>query len=185
MSITENNTLFYVPVVGFTGIDIITYTVQDTAENTSSTTVSVMVDGNLAPVAEDDSVTTAFGTSVTIDALSNDSDPDGDTLTIVSANVDSGEVSINEGSLFYTPLQGFSGDATITYSVSDGLLTADAAVTVTVLPEPVEPVDPTVPVTVNNRSSGGGAINGLWLLVALMIAWRRRQVASRVVRNYR
>ena len=39
---------------------------------------------NQPPVAADDSATTPAGTPVTINVLANDSDPDGDSLNVVS-----------------------------------------------------------------------------------------------------
>ncbi|TOA74066.1 hypothetical protein CGK19_24900, partial [Vibrio parahaemolyticus] len=53
-----------------------------------STTVSVDVTPvNDAPVAKDDIATTQEDTAVTIDALPNDTDADGDKLSIESASV--------------------------------------------------------------------------------------------------
>ena len=52
---------------------------------------------NLAPVAMDDSAATDHGVPVTIDVLANDSDPDGDTLMLVSATDGAhGTVAVND-----------------------------------------------------------------------------------------
>jgi uncharacterized repeat protein (TIGR01451 family) len=89
---------------------------------------------NDPPVAVDDSATTPEGTAVTIDVLSNDSDADGDTLTVASATQGAHGSVINNGDdITYTPDSGFSGTDTFTYTVSDGNGGTDtAAVTVTV-----------------------------------------------------
>lgn len=176
VSITESNTLLYTPQDGFNGIDTITYVVSDIFGETASATVSVTVDGNDAPVANNDNVTTAFNTSITIDVLSNDLDADGDALSVTSATVSSGSVVINDNNtLTYTPVSGFSGTVQITYQITDGLLTAEAVATVTVQPEPIETI------IVNNSSSGGGSL--FWLIITAMGALlvRRPQRLQKIV----
>ena len=79
---------------------------------------------NRAPSARDDLAQT-FGTEpVSIDVLFNDSDPDGDALTILSVDAAgaSGTVSITPdvGGLEFVADAGFSGFATFTYAVADG-----------------------------------------------------------------
>ncbi|MHA2710301.1 tandem-95 repeat protein, partial [Vibrio owensii] len=84
----------------------------------------------------DDSTTTDEDTPVTIDVLPNDTDVDGDTLTIVNASVpaEQGTVEIVDGKLVFTPAENFNGEATISYTVSDGTLEDEAEVSVTVNP---------------------------------------------------
>ncbi|EOD5375164.1 cadherin-like domain-containing protein, partial [Vibrio parahaemolyticus] len=91
---------------------------------------------NDAPNAENDVITTEEDTAVTIDVLVNDSDVEGDALSIQSASVPSeqGSVDIVDGKLVFTPSENFNGDAEITYTVTDGQLTDEAKVTVTVNP---------------------------------------------------
>ncbi|WP_175425036.1 cadherin-like domain-containing protein, partial [Vibrio parahaemolyticus] len=66
----------------------------------------------------------------------NDTDVDGDKLSIQSASVPEaqGKVEIVDGKLVFTPAENFNGDAEITYTVTDGELTDAAKVTVTVNP---------------------------------------------------
>ncbi len=91
---------------------------------------------NNAPVANDDSVTTTEQTEVVINVLGNDSDPDGDELTVTS--IDTGPANgiavINaDGSISYTPNAGFIGTDTFTYTITDANGdTATATVTITV-----------------------------------------------------
>ncbi|MDL2040752.1 Ig-like domain-containing protein, partial [Vibrio parahaemolyticus] len=89
---------------------------------------------NDAPVAKGDIATTQEDTAVTIDVLPNDTDIDGDTLRIDSASVpsDQGTVEIVDGKLVFTPAENFNGNAEITYTVTDGSLTDQATVKVTV-----------------------------------------------------
>ncbi len=83
---------------------------------------------NRGPDAVDDSASTTVGNAVTIDVLGNDSDPDGDPLTVTSATATNGSVVINpDGTLTFTPEDGFAGGAEISYTVSDGNGGSDSA----------------------------------------------------------
>ena len=89
-----------------------------------------------APTPMADAVSTPNGVPVTVDVLANDTDPDGDPLTISAfdpTSVGGGTVSCTTATgCTYTPAPGTRGDDTFTYTVSDGLLTATTTVTVTV-----------------------------------------------------
>lgn len=89
---------------------------------------------NDPPAAVDDTATTSENTAVTIDVLNNDSDADGDTLTVDSVTQGThGSVINNDDDVTYTPDAGFSGTDSFTYTVSDGKGGTDTAtVTVTV-----------------------------------------------------
>ncbi|MBJ7540043.1 VCBS domain-containing protein, partial [Marinomonas transparens] len=90
---------------------------------------------NDAPVAEADIASgTQDGGVITINVLANDSDVDGDMLTIIGATVpaEQGTVAIVDGQLEFTPADNFHGEATISYTISDGTVTDTADVTVTV-----------------------------------------------------
>ncbi|MET4520159.1 Ig-like domain-containing protein, partial [Bradyrhizobium sp. I1.7.5] len=74
---------------------------------------------NNAPIAQPDSVQVVGGTTATLDVLANDSDSDGDTLTIVSVtNGAHGTATISAGSIIYTSQA--DGPDTISYTISDG-----------------------------------------------------------------
>ncbi len=76
---------------------------------------------NRAPVANDDHASTAQGQSLSIDVLANDSDPDGDPLSLVSVSQPAhGTASIVAGRVVYAPVAGFSGSDAFGYVVSDG-----------------------------------------------------------------
>ncbi|MBK1693698.1 hypothetical protein CKO09_02935 [Chromatium weissei] len=91
---------------------------------------------NQAPTATDDNAVTDVDTPVTIDVLTNDSDPEGDTLTITGAvaNADNGgsakivDVEVDNGDgttttvqqVEYTPATGFTGSDTVSYTIDDG-----------------------------------------------------------------
>ncbi|MDP5254635.1 Ig-like domain-containing protein, partial [Vibrio sp. HB161653] len=135
VSIDSSGNLNYTPNVGFTGDDIITYTVESNGTlETASITISVIA--NQAPDAVDDTATTNEDTAVIIDVLSNDSDVEGQSLTITQVSLVSGEgsISIVNNQLVFTPSTNFNGTATINYTVSDGMDTSTALVTVMVNP---------------------------------------------------
>ncbi len=104
---------------------------------------------NYSPVAGDDAASTNEGEAVTFNVLANDSDADGDVLTVSIASVTNGTVTINaDNTLTYEPDLGFSGTDIIDYEISDGNGgTATAQVTVTVNQANAAP---------NITSSGGG-----------------------------
>ncbi len=134
--------LVFTPAENFNGDATISYTISD-GQLTDDATVAVTVNPvNDAPVAVDDTVTTDEDTAVTIDVLANDSDPENDQLTITNASVpaEQGTVTIVDGKLVFTPAENFNGDATISYTISDGQLTDDATVAVTVNPVNDAPV---------------------------------------------
>ena len=94
------------------------------------------------PVAEDDTATTDEDVAVVVDVLSNDSDPDGDTLTVTEATASNGTVTINDdGTLTYTPDADYNGSDEISYTISDPDGNTDSAlVDVTVNPVNDDPV---------------------------------------------
>jgi VCBS repeat-containing protein len=101
---------------------------------------------NAAPVADDDSYSTAFNTALTVAAangvLIGDTDANGDALTAaIAAQPTNGAVTLNSnGSFTYTPTAGFSGSDSFTYTVSDGKGGTDTGlVTVAVGAQPNRP----------------------------------------------
>ncbi|MCH7498117.1 MAG: tandem-95 repeat protein, partial [Candidatus Marinimicrobia bacterium] len=110
--IQADGTLLYEPTPNFSGQDIFFYTVQDGHEGEDEGQVTVTVGGvNDAPVAADDIASTAEDTPVTIDVLANDSDVDGDALSVSGATQGSnGSVAVNDdGTVTYTPEENFNG----------------------------------------------------------------------------
>ncbi|PNH99632.1 Ig-like domain-containing protein, partial [Vibrio diazotrophicus] len=109
----------------------------------NSNVITDAADRNSDPKAQNDTISVDEDTSVTIDVLSNDSDKDGDPLTIVSATVpqEQGSVEIVGGKLVFTPAENYNGQANIEYTISDGQGGSDTAkVTVTVNPVNDAPV---------------------------------------------
>lgn len=98
------------------------------------------------PTAGPDRGSVGAGKSVVISVLSNDSDPNGDTLNITKINnvnvfagskvsAAGGEVTVNANkTLTYTPSTSTSGLKTFSYTVSDGTETDNGTVTIDVKP---------------------------------------------------
>jgi hypothetical protein len=116
---------------------------------------------NTPPVAADDSASTAPGSPVTVAVLANDSDADGDPLTITGHSTPAhGSVSCTATQCTYTPASGYTGTDSFTYSTSDGYGgSASASVTITVSTSvPAFGVDSPLPVIL--------VVVGLGILVA-------------------
>ena len=100
---------------------------------------------NGPPDAVDDTTVTDYQTPVNVTVLGNDSDPDGDALTVVdNSEPSNGSAVLNEdGTFTYTPDDGFTGTDSFTYTITDGNGGEDTA-TVTIevggAPPPVEAV---------------------------------------------
>jgi VCBS repeat-containing protein len=167
-----------------------TFIVSDGAGGNSAPATKV-IDANLLPIAVNDSQQVLMNTPRRLPVLANDSDPDGDPLTITAVGTPangSAQIIENGQALRYTPNAGYQGPDSFTYTISDGRGgTATATVTLTVdrprilLPyihdRPVEPdlvvdfrlvparpgafMPARVEVTVTNR--GRGPASNFWV----------------------
>ncbi|MEM7259386.1 MAG: Ig-like domain-containing protein, partial [Pseudomonadota bacterium] len=134
--------IFFTPATS--GTFTFDYTADDGNTGTSTATVEVVVTAvNAPPVAVADTANTDRGSAITIDVLDNDTDADGDTLSIASvAAAPNGTTSVTPAGVSYTPNGTFLGDDSFTYEVIDGNGGSDSAtVTVTVNNNPPVAVD--------------------------------------------
>ena len=147
------NTLTFIPSVDNVGDTVIPFTVTDGNGGTTTPTVTIQA-VNPAPEAMDETVPGAFETPTVIDPLANDTDPDGDPLTLTEVNgvpvtpgipqtiaVPNGTVTIDaNGVITVTPDDGYSGVIDVPYTIvdQDGA-TATATHTVDVPNAPPEP----------------------------------------------
>lgn len=122
--------VIYTPNANANGSDSFTYTVSDGKGGTSTATVAMTVTPvNDVPDAVADSVTTAEDTPVTFDPRANDTDADGDTLTVTSVNGGTrGTPVLNaDGTVTYTPNANSNGTDFFQYHISDGNGGTDSA----------------------------------------------------------
>ena len=128
------------PSAEATGLDIASVPIRALAnddDRAHGTGAGCVAPENLPPVAVPDAATTDVDTPVTIDVLANDSDPDGDDLTIADASSSAAggtvDVAPDGSELTYTPPSGYEGLDQFAYTVDDGNGGTDVAnVTVTV-----------------------------------------------------
>lgn len=92
---------------------------------------------NYPPLAQNDTVSAIPDTALTVAVLSNDTDMDGNPLTVTGVSEPAnGTAAVNaDNTVTYTPKSGFVGDDSFTYTVSDSDgQTASASVSVSVSP---------------------------------------------------
>ncbi len=88
---------------------------------------------NEAPVANADQATVTSGDSVVLDLLSNDTDKEGNALTITAVSKPAkGTLSEKAGVYTYTANANTDGKETLTYTLSDGVNTATGTVIITI-----------------------------------------------------
>lgn len=126
-SIVNNGdgTWTFTPNADFNGDVDISYTVNDGVFSTTGSGNIGVTPVNDAPEAVDDTVATNEDVAVTMsaaDLLGDDTDVDGDTLTIQSvSNAVGGTVAINAaGQVVFTPTENYNGDASFDYTITDG-----------------------------------------------------------------
>jgi|GEM_PF-773441 len=144
--ITDNGVIEYISALGYIGKDSFSYVSTDGINDSNATLVSITVTelgANQAPIALNDSATIAMNAQNSfIDVLKNDSDEDGDIISIYSlTQPQHGTVISVEGGLEYTPNRDFVGDDSFTYTLSDGKTSGtEATVSIEVTNENIAPV---------------------------------------------
>ncbi len=150
----EGTTITYTPDQDFNGTDTITYTVTDLDGETDTGLLTITVNAvNDYPTAVDDTATTNEEEEIEIDALENDWDIDADedlnktpgaTLTILSVgNGAHGMATTDGSSILYMPNDDYNGTDTLTYVLTDGRLTREAKIVITIrqVNDPIVAVD--------------------------------------------
>ncbi|MEM7540830.1 MAG: Ig-like domain-containing protein [Pseudomonadota bacterium] len=124
--------------------DTFNYTVTDGAGGSTAGLIAVTIEGvNDAPIAvADEASFNEDDRAIALEVLSNDSDAERDVLRVIEVDDSTtrGEVSLSNGSIFYSPGQAFdtlvhgeTATDSLTYTVSDGhdgLATSTVAITV-------------------------------------------------------
>ena len=144
LTLNSDGSFTYTPDANFFGQDSFTYKTNDGTEDGNTATVTINVNPvNDAPVTNDDSLATSEDTPLTIGAnqlLDNDTDADGDSLSVASFDATSangGTVALlGNGDIKYTPPANFYGQDSFTYTTNDGTEDGSTA-TVTINVNPV------------------------------------------------
>ncbi|XOV79108.1 MAG: Ig-like domain-containing protein [Aestuariibacter sp.] len=136
VALSEDGNFTYEPNSNYFGSDSFQYLANDPLGGSGIGTVEITVRGiNDSPTANDDSYQVNEDTPLDISSqaglLNNDSDPDGDNLSIVSASAlmaQNGALSVGEDGAFnYIPNENFFGVEEIAYTVTDNSGTTDNA----------------------------------------------------------
>ncbi len=140
-----SNQVVYTPNSGFTGTDTLTYQVCEPAlacGNPYCATATVIITVlNRAPIANNDTKTGLPCQAVRIDLVTNDTDPEGNALSVTNISALSNPAAgvladNNDGTVTFIPALGFLGVVTFTYTVTDNGITpatsAPATATVTI-----------------------------------------------------
>lgn len=136
----DGSSIDYQPAPDVSGLDDLVYQICDLAGACSTATITVVIAPvNDAPDAVDDAAAGTLRTDLVIDVLANDTDPEGDALTISSYDAVSslGGTVICTTDCAFTPPDPWTGPDSFTYTIDDGNGGTDTA-TVTITPTAVD-----------------------------------------------
>jgi len=175
VTIYSNGLIVFVPADGFNGnVPTIPYTITDGNGGTATAVIDITVTPlNDAPVAVDDYYSTTEDTSVSGDVLINDTDPEGDLLTLTDFTIDGttypagatatitgvGTILLNtDGSFTFTPAADYNGNVpAVDYTVTDSNGGSDTG-TLFILVAPVN--DPPVALDDSNTTGEDTPLTG-------------------------
>ncbi|WP_318401852.1 tandem-95 repeat protein [Photobacterium leiognathi] len=139
----------FVPSDNYHGDVTVPYTITDGDKTATSTVTIHVMPVNDAPVANPDSFTTEEDTSITVDLIKNDSDIDGDKLTVTEINgtpltggeqtvvVENGKIVIgHDGGMTFVPNKDYNGTVDVNYTITDDDKSASSTAKIVVSPEP-------------------------------------------------
>ena len=134
-SVANGDSISYTPPANFNGNDTIIYSICDNGSPVLCDTDTIFIfvinsSVNSSPIAENDTMSASDTTTLVIDVLNNDFDPDGDSLTVNILNGPTGGTGTvtGNGSIIYIPDSGACGLDSITYIVCDPYGACDTAV---------------------------------------------------------
>lgn len=158
--------LIYTGPQNYSGNIFINYGITDNNGGTDFAVVYIAVPINMPPIINDEMSSISQGSSITLNLLANDLDPEGETLNLIAVESDLVDFTSNGGATF-TPDASFFGEVTITYQVQDiagNKMSGRWTITVTELIE------------LQGTTKGGGSVCWLLLLFAAMMAVRKNQL---------
>ncbi len=127
VTLSSNGDYTYTPSAGFLGMDSFVYELCDDGDSPicvqGTVTITVALPSNTPPTPQDDYVTAPVDGYATGNVAANDSDPEGDALSVSSFAVippDNGSVFLfSNGGFTYYPSAGFVGTDSFAYEVCD------------------------------------------------------------------
>lgn len=144
-SLQANGTLEAIPLLNYNGVwPVITQQVTNGSDIKIGTITLTFGAVNDAPVANADARITLVNTPLTFNLLGNDYDPDGDAISVSHINgiavvptddfVDAGGTLVYDGGgqVTFTPAADYVGTVSFTYTITDGLLSSSATITILV-----------------------------------------------------
>jgi len=126
LSIAADGAYTFTPAADWNGTTTTSYTVTNASDKSKSAIITITVTPTQdPPTANDDSIAIDEDTptDVTAQILANDTDPDGDTLSVTGVSNDSGgNVDLTAGVVTFTPTADLCGDDTgsFDYAMADG-----------------------------------------------------------------
>src|SRR5437867_1640786 len=130
--LNADGTFTYTPATDFNGVDTFTYQVCDAVPACDPVNPTVTITVENPPLAMDDSYQLDPAGPMTLTVLANDTDPDGDVLTVLADSITNGPtmgtVVVNtDSTLTYTALLAFQGADRFQYSACDPAGLCDTA----------------------------------------------------------
>lgn len=140
LALNPNGSFTYTPQANVNGTDTFRYRASDGRRLSELATVTIAVNPvNDAPVAYDQSQTTAEDTATAITLAATDVDGDALTYTITKAPT-KGTLSGADANRTYTPAANYNGPDSLVFDASDGRLSDAGSVSITLTPVNDAPV---------------------------------------------
>ena len=137
-TVNSDGSYTYTPNANFNGSDSFTFVANDGTVDSAPAAVTITVTPvNDAPVANADTASVIPNGLVVIDVLANDTDIDGDTLSVVAGDAVSANsvtvVNNGNGTFTYTDATGTTGTDSFSYTLTDGTVNVTGTVTVNIV----------------------------------------------------
>ncbi|RGE38557.1 tandem-95 repeat protein [Comamonas testosteroni] len=163
LTINADGSYTFAPSADYHGpVPMVSYTVSDGHGGTDTSTLTLSVKPvNDAPVANPDSQIIPSGSAATGNVLANDTDVDGDQLSVTGFSINGssytagstaviagvGKLTVaSDGSYSFIPESNYSGSVpVVSYTISDGQVSTTSTLRLVVDASPVLPVPPTSP----------------------------------------
>ncbi|MBA6392436.1 tandem-95 repeat protein, partial [Colwellia sp. BRX10-3] len=118
--LAQDGSFSYIPNADFNGVDSFTYQVINESGLTNTANVNIVIAPiNDAPTVVDDSLTINEDSNVVVDVLANDSDKEGDAISLIAFDISNATATIVNNKLDITPALNFFGEINVGYTIAD------------------------------------------------------------------